>query len=411
MESANKRRILILTADYGFGHRAASNAIQAALQYQYHDQVVTEIVNPIDDKSAPSFLRKEQDRYDKRVRETPRLYHLGYEIGDLSVTTSVVESTLIVMLYDAVRKILRNFQPDAIITTYPMYLAPLSSIFTIKQKRIPLLTVVTDMGAVQQMWFNPVSDRTLVPTEIVRDLAIKHSIRPETIRITGIPVHPNIALENRSKAELRSELGWDVEKITVLVVGSKRVRNLKDTLQALNHSGLPIQMVVVAGGDNELFHYLESKTWHIDTHIYNRVDNIPTMMHASDTIVCKAGGLITSEALACGLPILFIDVIQGQETGNAEIVIGNGAGELAENPLHAQEILYHWFDNDRQLLHERAQNAARLGNPRSSFDISELAWEDAGRGQIVIEKPLLDLQRLKALLNRFDVPWLEDTRT
>ncbi len=401
------RRILILTADYGFGHRSASLAIEAALQYIYGSQVVTEITNPIDFQSTPAFLRKEQVRYDQRVRQTPRLYKLGYDIGDLSVTTSVIESSMIVMLYESVRKALRTFQPDAIVTTYPLYLSPLASIFTIERKHIPLHTVVTDMATVPQMWFNAVSDLTLVPTEIVRELAIKNRIKPDEVRLTGIPVHPNVVLETRSKEEIRAELGWDPSLASILVVGSKRVRNLTESLNVLNHSGLPIQLCIVAGGDQELYSELERTEWHAPVHLYNRVANIPTMMHAADAIICKAGGLITSEALACDLPILYIDVIQGQETGNAEIVIQNKAGELAINPVDTLVTLYHWLDHDHALLTERAQAAKQLGKPQAAFDIARLAWEAAAQEPNPKVKSLIDFNRLTILLNRFEVPWQE----
>jgi len=71
-------------------------------------------------------------------------------------------------------------------------------------------------------------------------------------------------------------------------------------------------------------------------------------MHAVDFVVCKAGGLIVTEALACGLPLMLIDVIEGQETGNAEFVVDNGAGDIARMPLDMLETLYHWLSNDAQ---------------------------------------------------------------
>ena len=54
------KRILILIADYGFGHHSAANTISEALQETYGGNCVVEIVNALDDKRAPAFLRKEQ---------------------------------------------------------------------------------------------------------------------------------------------------------------------------------------------------------------------------------------------------------------------------------------------------------------------------------------------------------------
>jgi 1,2-diacylglycerol 3-beta-galactosyltransferase len=168
--------------------------------------------------------------------------------------------------------------------------------------------------------------------------------------------------------------------ITVLAVGSTRVKNLPGILRVLNHSGLPLQLIVVAGGDDGLYRQFQSTDWHIPVHVYNFVENMPTLMHAADCIVCKAGGLIVTESLACGLPILLTDVIEGQETSNAEYVVSGGAGELIHNPLEGLEAMYHWIASGGNLLAQCSENAKRLGYPRSAYDVAELVWAAAVRG-------------------------------
>jgi 1,2-diacylglycerol 3-beta-galactosyltransferase len=402
---ADPRRILILFADYGFGHRAASLALKAALEQLYDDQVLVEMLNPIDDPAAPGFLRKEQRRYDRRVIETPQLYKLGYEIGDMAVTADLLESSMVVLLYDAVRIALKGFRPHAILCTYPFYLPTLSGIYTLSGEYIPILTVVTDFTDVNKLWFNSVAELTAVPTGIARRHALERGLDPESVLVTGIPVMPAIANEQRSKAEIRRELGWDAETFTLLAVGSKRVRNLPETLHVLNHSGLPLQLALVAGGNDSLFSSFQTTEWHHKAHIYNKVSNIPTMLHAADALLCKAGGLITSEALAAGLPLLYVDVIQGQETGNVEYILEQGAGELAIDPLVALETLFHWLDNDGALLGERAANAKRIAYPQAAFEIAQLAYMAAVRGPRPVGKSLFDRKRLTALLDKFNVSW------
>jgi 1,2-diacylglycerol 3-beta-galactosyltransferase len=76
---ADSKRILVLTADAGFGHQSAANAVAAALQETYDGDGAVEIVNPLEDKHVPAFLRKSQADYDKIVRDMPELYKIGYE--------------------------------------------------------------------------------------------------------------------------------------------------------------------------------------------------------------------------------------------------------------------------------------------------------------------------------------------
>jgi 1,2-diacylglycerol 3-beta-galactosyltransferase len=374
------KHILILTADAGFGHRSAANAIAAALRESHGNDCVVEIVNLLEDDRVPAFLRHSQADYDRIVRDMPDLYKFGYEASDAAVPSMMVESALTVMLFEVMDDLVRRHQPDAVVTTYPLYQSPLSAVYTIRRRHIPLLTVVTDLVTVHRLWFHETADLCLVPTQKVRDLALALGLSAGNVRIVGIPVHPNLAQESRDPTVIRAELGWRSDLTTVLAVGSKRVGHLNDVLAVLNHSGLPLQLAIVAGGDDELYHQLESTEWHAVTHLYNFVRNMPILMHAADCLICKAGGLIVTEALACGLPLLLIDVLPGQETGNANYVIEGGAGELAQTPMAALEIIYHWLDRGQALLTERAQSARRLGRPRAAYEVAEQVWAAAERG-------------------------------
>jgi 1,2-diacylglycerol 3-beta-galactosyltransferase len=404
------KRILVLTADAGFGHRSAADAVAAALRETYRDAVSVSIVNPLDSKHVPSFLRESQADYDRIVREMPDLYRFGYRASDATVPSTVVESALTVMLFEPIHGIVRRHQPDAIVTTYPLYQAPLGAVYAISRRYVPLLTVVTDLATVHRIWFHDAADLCLVPTSYVRDLALKYGIPPDKIQVTGVPVRPELTRGDRDPTSIRAELGWRPDLTTVLAVGSKRVGHMPDVLRALNHSGLPLQLAAVAGGDDELYRQLESTEWHLPAYLYNYVQNMPELMHAADWIISKAGGLIVSEALACGLPLVLIDVLPGQETGNAEYVVDGGAGEHADSGIAALEIVYHWLDRDGALLTERARNARRLGRPRAAHDVAERAWQAAERGPVTKSAlGILARPKLIELLAGYGIPWGEIT--
>jgi 1,2-diacylglycerol 3-beta-galactosyltransferase len=370
-----RRNVLILTSDAGLGHRSAAEAIAAALVNSYGDECITAVVNPAEDEQAPGFLRSSEEDYDRIVQEMPDLYKFGYRVSDTAVPASVIESALTVMLFGVMRDLLRRYEPHAIIATYPLYQAPLEAVFTIEEeRRVPLITVITDLVENHRLWFSPNSDLCMVPTEVAGDQAIAYGLAPERVKVIGVPVDPAIAEEERDQAEIRAELGWQTDLPALLVVGGKRVGNLMPTLRALNHSGLALQLALVAGGDDALYRWFQGTDWHGVAHVYNFVGNMPALMHASDFILCKAGGLIVSEALASGLPLVLIDVIPGQETGNAEYVVEHGAGERVEDGLTALETIYHWLDDGGALLSERARNARLLGRPRAAFEIAEYVW-------------------------------------
>jgi 1,2-diacylglycerol 3-beta-galactosyltransferase len=388
------KRILILTADAGFGHRAAANAIAQALRDRQGDACVVDIVNPLEDRRAPALLRRAQDDYDRMIRAWPDLYRVGYQASDGPLPVGIAEQALIVMLYATLRDTLRKYRPDAIVTTYPLYQAPLAAIFAFDRHDIPVLTVVTDLVSVHALWFNDDVDRCLVPTPDVLAKAIESGLTPDRVEITGLPVNPALA-QATDRVALRERLGWSQDRRVALLAGSKRVTKLEPVAQALNHSGLPLELALIAGGDEALRQRWAEVTWHLPAHVHGYVDDMASMMLAADFIVCKAGGLIVSEALAAGLPLLLVEAIPGQETGNADYVLRGGAGVLVADALDALTTVFHWLDHDGAELLRRGAEARQLGNPHAAARVAELAWEAALQGpqrrerRLVAQSPLL----------------------
>jgi len=234
-----------------------------------------------DDKRAPAILRRAQDDYDRMIQSTPELYKFGYEASDGSFTVSIAEQGLIAMLYLTMRDVVQQHKPDAIVTTYPLFQAPLAALFALNRQYIPVLTVVTDLVSVHSLWFNEDIDRCLVPTEAVRQKALESGLPPEHIEVTGLPVNPVFG-SNPDKAELRRRLGWSEDRCVALMAGSKRVKKLEFTTDRLNHSGLPLELAIVAGGDKELHSRLSEVEWHLPAHVYGFVEQTSSSARRAD---------------------------------------------------------------------------------------------------------------------------------
>jgi UDP-N-acetylglucosamine:LPS N-acetylglucosamine transferase len=375
MES--KKRALILTADAGFGHRSAALAVKDALQDKYADQMSVEVVNPLDEPTTPNFLRDTQADYDKYLHYVPDLYAFGYEATDNLIPTALLERTIGVLLVDTMREVFSKFKPDVVLSVYPWYQSAISTLYTGRKNKVPHFTVVTDLSTVHRMWFHKKVTGCLVPNTLVAELGMSYGMPLEKIIITGIPVSPAITKEKREKNEIRKELGWQPDLPTILAVGSKRVERLIDSLNVINHFGAPIQVAVVCGKDENLFRELTHFEWHIPAYIYEYSDQVPTLMKASDLMLCKAGGLIVTESLASGLPMMLTEIIPGQETGNAEYVTAYGAADMAESPIAILECLHHLMKDDQALLKKRAANARFLGQPESAYAVADILWKSS----------------------------------
>jgi 1,2-diacylglycerol 3-beta-galactosyltransferase len=249
----------------------------------------------------------------------------------------------------------------------------------------------------------------MVPTHIVRDLALGYGLSTDQVQVTGIPVNPEVVREQRSPQEIRHALGWEPDMTTLVAVGSRRVDRLMDTLNVLNHFGRQMQLIVVAGKDEKLYRELKAVNWHVPVKLYDYIHNVPTFMKAADFIICKAGGLVITEALACGKPLLLIDAIPGQEIGNVDYVIQNGAGDLARSPVEVLETVAHWMMSGGHLLRERAENAQRLGRPNAAYDVADAVWMSAQRSLAQARSGGTGRLSLISLLSRNHVRWEDES--
>jgi len=98
---------------------------------------------------------------------------------------------------------------------------------------------------------------------------------------------------------------------------------------------------------------------------------MPEWMAVADVLATKAGGLILSEGMAIGLPIMLIGYLPGQEEGNVRYLLAHQAGSLVTNPFELASVLNFWLENDCQRLKSVAANSKALGHPDSALVIAK----------------------------------------
>lgn len=369
-------KILILTSDAGFGHRRAAQAIEAALKERKGDDIEIEIRNPLDAPELPDIVRGIETGYDDFVVDDPTLYQIAYAATDAPVVAQLMQSVMTTFLNRILARWLQDTRPDVIVSTYPAYTQALVRACEAGKQYIPVDVVVTDLINVHSVWFHQKATLTFVPTENVYEQALQQGLSKTRIKASGLPVHPEFAkLREQDRMEIRQQLGWDLNLPTALIVGSSRSRQTPSIARLLDRSGVPVQIAAVAGGDAESQTALEATEWTGVVHTYGLVQNMPEMMRAADFIICKAGGLIVSEALASGLALILFDALPGQEVGNVRYVVEHGAGAWSPGVLGALTTVYSWLVGDGNELAQCRAAAERIGRPEAAYDIADQILE------------------------------------
>ena len=94
-------------------------------------------------------------------------------------------------------------------------------------------------------------------------------------------------------------------------------------------------------------------------------------MRAADILISKAGPGTISEAFIAGLPVILYSKMPGQEDGNVDFVVQEGAGVWAPRPQLVVETLRTWLAYP-ETRRAAAINAVRLARPDASRRIARL---------------------------------------
>ena len=88
------------------------------------------------------------------------------------------------------------------------------------QRPIKFATVVTDLTTCHNTWFHKDVDRCFVATEEAKQRALTMGIGQHKVTVHGLPIRPSFSQKLPAKRKLRQQLGMDLQKPAVLLVGT-----------------------------------------------------------------------------------------------------------------------------------------------------------------------------------------------
>jgi processive 1,2-diacylglycerol beta-glucosyltransferase len=98
--------------------------------------------------------------------------------------------------------------------------------------------------------------------------------------------------------------------------------------------------------------------------------------------MAKAGGLITTETLAVGRPLILVEPIPGQEEANSRWLTGAGAAIRADAPEAVGEAVTRLM-GQRALAAARAQ---RLGRPDAAHNVLSTVLRALGQHSRAVDR-------------------------
>lgn len=370
--------ILILYASLGAGHLNAAKALTEAFSYFPDVEVLTQDAL----EYASAIYRSSITQIYKQLSERiPTLYKAIYEGTDGDDVEESLDGNLSVArlefpFFRKLEDLVTETNPQIIISVQQI---PSRLIQLLKRKNnlsIPHYVVVTDAIA-HSSWLNYEINAYFLPSVIGVNMLIQRGANPKRLHVTGIPIKLEV-LEPKNQLEMRSRHDLPLDRpVITFFGGGLNPQRVKIILHDFLAVSTPLTVLVIAGRNETLLEAIEDlpDSEQVKFVRLGSIAHVDDLIVASDLIITKAGGLITSEILARGIPMIIIDPIPGQEEQNADVLSASGAGIQIRLPeMVAQTAMY--LLNHPERLEQMHYLSLASGKPRAALDIAEFILKD-----------------------------------
>lgn len=317
----NKPRVIFPYAEAGFGHIMPMNSIADKFEELYGDKVEC-VRSQFFTESGDKMLAKLEDRFKKDVVASNKstLYgHIQTFSMDFFKTRLAIWGAMTFTAMGSKRRGIRHMdelKPDLVVSTHFA-----TNYYAVKCKSKPLTAVYFPDIVVNPMYMYP-CDLLLVPAETGYERALRrHKIRFNKDNIAHVPflIRKEAYNVTQSKQELRSKLGLDVNKFTVLLAeGGYGLGKMEKICKIILKRDLPVTVIAVCGKNQKLYEkframQINGKT---DFRPVGLSDNMFELLACADIFCGKSGASMAAEPCFLGIPHIITKYSSGIERHN-----------------------------------------------------------------------------------------------
>ena len=371
-------RLLFLIADTGGGHRASANAVARELRQRPGADFEIRIVDPFVECS-PAAIGATTGLYGPIIKYAPWFWGALYHSTNSRAAVRVMRGSVLRPVQAGIARLCRDFQPDAVVSFHPLLNhAAARALRRRDVRRVPLITVITDLVDVHASWVCRDVDAVVTPSPGGLDRARRAGVAADRCFQIGLPVDGSFTappLSTDERRALRRRLGVDEDGFVVLLCsGADGSGGLGRRARALARSRLPVSLAVICGRNERLRRRLSGirDTRGRRLRVLGFVDNMAEWTRAADLVVTKAGPGTIAETLCCGTPLLLTFYIPGQERGNVEWLADVGAGRYVPTSAQMLDAIAELATPGSPALARMRAAVAGVARPDATREIGDL---------------------------------------
>ncbi|HET6410137.1 MAG TPA: glycosyltransferase, partial [Chthoniobacteraceae bacterium] len=356
-----QKRVLIISTSAGTGHVRAGQALEKAFAADPRvEQVVHEDALKYTNKLFRDFYSK---LYIQLVREAPTVLGWVYRTTDEPWKGETARHQFDRLNLAPLVKFIKEFDPHITVCTHFLPAGIISHLIERGDLETHHSIVVTDLDC-HAMWLSRIFHRYFVALDETKAHLEALGLPSERISATGIPIDPIFSVPV-DRAAVQASFGLSAGNPTLLLsAGALGVGPTEMVVRRLLELRHDTQTIVICGKSEELQDQIRDLVGADNPrfHILGYTDRMHELMQISDLFIGKPGGLTTSEALACGLPMCIVSPIPGQEERNSDHLLEKGiaikANELTTLSWKIDRLL-----DDPDRLASMRRNALAIGRP------------------------------------------------
>lgn len=328
-------RVLILSVGFGQGHHAAAAAM--AEEYEARGRAAR-VVDPCA-LAYPRFFRLAQGFYRFCVRKAPWLWGITYAQTDTADWSRPSRLPLLGGVQRMLRRLLQEERPDLVLCTYPLYAFMLDDLQAQGVFHGRYAVIVTDALEISRPWVLSQAPLIVVTDEFSQQrLCERYGLMPNRVFVGGFPVR-RVFTPARITLPTRTSL-------RLVYAAYRSVRETAEQVKALL-SAYPAAHLTLLGGPRTpcLRCLLAAEEQRGQVVIAESTPCMAALLADSHIYIGKAGAATMFECYASQVPMLINFALPGQEQGNAELLLHDGAGARAESAAELVQTMQHLLAN------------------------------------------------------------------
>jgi hypothetical protein len=306
--SETTKKVHILFHDAGGGHRNAAIALQTIAAQQGRPWQVEliqfqELTDHLDVLRKLTGMRI-QEQYNVILQN-------GWTLGAtqllrvLQFTIRLLHGPMVKLL----AKTWREKPGDVLISVIPHFNREIAESWELTNPGRPFVTLITDLADFPpRFWIEPIKEQYVIAgTEKAAEQAraMGHD-EAHIFQTSGMILRPDFyQTDDSDPLELRRGMGLLPDLPTaIMLFGGHGSKVMYEITERLDAAGLPLQLILMCGKNEELANKLRGNKWRMPVHVMGFTKEVPKFMRAADFLIGKPGPGSIAESMVKGLPVL-----------------------------------------------------------------------------------------------------------